>query len=115
MITWELIVAISVYYVIMFATPGPNNSILTASGIKFGFVRTIPNILGVPSGHAIQLTLVCLGLGGLFAQFPILLNILKYAGAAYLLYLAWKMLGSLKVSNTEDKGAPLKYYEAILF
>ena len=115
MITWELIVAISVYYVIMFATPGPNNSILTASGIKFGFVRTIPNILGVPSGHAIQLTLVCLGLGGLFAQFPILLNVLKYAGAVYLLYLAWKMLGSLKVSNAEDKGAPLKYYEAILF
>ena len=115
MITWELIVAISVYYVIMFATPGPNNSILTASGIKFGFVRTIPNILGVPSGHAIQLTLVCLGLGGLFAQFPILLNVLKYAGAVYLLYLAWKMLGSLKVSNAEDKGAPLKYYEAIMF
>lgn len=115
MITWELIVALSVYYVIMFATPGPNNSILTASGIKFGFVRTIPNILGVPSGHAIQLTLVCLGLGGLFAQFPILLNVLKYAGAVYLLYLAWKMLGSLNVSNAEDKGAPLKYYEAILF
>ena len=115
MITWELIVALSVYYVIMFATPSPNNSILTASGIKFGFVRTIPNILGVPSGHAIQLTLVCLGLGGLFAKFPILLNVLKYAGAVYLLYLAWKMLGSLKVSNTEDKGAPLKYYEAILF
>ena len=76
MITWELIVALSVYYVIMFATPGPNNSILTASGIKFGFVSTIPNILGVPSGHAIQLTLVCLGLGGLFAKFPILLNVL---------------------------------------
>lgn len=115
MITWELIVALSVYYVIMFATPGPNNSILTASGIKFGFVRTIPNILGVPSGHAIQLTLVCLGLGGLFAQFPILLNVLKYAGAVYLLYLAWKMLGSLKVSNAEDKVLPLNIMRQFYF
>tara|TARA_B110000014_G_C20032145_1_gene536051 strand:- start:161 stop:760 length:600 start_codon:yes stop_codon:yes gene_type:complete len=115
MITFELFVAISVYYVIMYATPGPNNSILTASGIKFGFIKTIPNIFGIPTGHGIQLTLVCLGLGSLFLQFPILLNILKYIGSAYLLYLAWKMFGSLNIKTTEDKSSPLRYYEAILF
>ena len=115
MITFELLAAISIYYVIMYATPGPNNSILTASGIKFGFTRTIPNILGIPTGHGIQLTLVCFGLGSLFLQFPILLNMLKYIGATYLLYLAWKMFGSLNVKTIEDKSAPLKYYEAILF
>ena len=115
MITFELLAAISIYYVIMYATPGPNNSILTASGIKFGFIKTIPNIFGIPTGHGIQLALVCFGLGALFTQFPILLNILKYVGACYLLYLAWKMFGSLNVSSTEDKSTPLKYYEAILF
>ena len=115
MITFELLAAISIYYVIMYATPGPNNSILTASGIKFGFTRTIPNIFGIPTGHGIQLTFVCFGLGSLFIQFPFLLNALKYIGAIYLLYLAWKMLGSLNVKATEDKSAPLKYYEAILF
>ena len=115
MISFELLAAISVYYFVMYATPGPNNSILTASGIKFGFIRTIPNIFGIPTGHGIQLALVCLGLGALFTHFPILLNILKYVGAFYLLYLAWKMFGSLNVSSTEDKSTPLKYYEAILF
>ena len=115
MISFELLVAISVYYFVMYATPGPNNSILTASGIKFGFIRTIPNIFGIPTGHGIQLSLVCFGLGALFTQFPILLNILKYVGACYLLYLAWKMFGSLNVSSAEDKSTPLKYYEAILF
>ena len=115
MITFELFVGISIYYVIMYATPGPNNSILTASGIKFGFVRTVPNIFGIPTGHGIQLALVCLGLGSLFLQFPFLLSILKYVGATYLLYLAWKMLGSLNVTTTENKSAPLRYYEAILF
>ena len=115
MITWELIAAISVYYFVMYATPGPNNSILTASGIKFGFIRSIPNIIGISSGHGLQLALVCFGLGSLFTQFPILLEVLKYIGACYLLYLAWKMFGSLNISITEEKSSPLKYYEAILF
>ena len=115
MITWELIAAISVYYFVMYATPGPNNSILTASGIKFGFIRSIPNIIGISSGHGLQLALVCFGLGSLFSQFPILLEVLKYIGACYLLYLAWKMFGSLNISRTEEKSSPLKYYEAILF
>ena len=115
MITWELIVAISAYYFVMYITPGPNNSILTASGIKFGFIRSIPNIFGIPTGHSIQLALVCIGLGSLFIKFPFLLTILKYVGAAYLLYLAWKMLGSLNISLSEKKSSPLKFYEAILF
>ena len=115
MITWELTAAVSVYYFVMYATPGPNNSILTASGIKFGFIRSIPNIIGISSGHGLQLALVCFGLGSLFSQFPILLEVLKYIGACYLLYLAWKMFGSLNISRTEEKSSPLKYYEAILF
>ena len=115
MITWELIAAVSVYYFVMYATPGPNNSILTASGIKFGFIRSIPNIIGISSGHGVQLALVCFGLGSLFTQFPILLEVLKYIGACYLLYLAWKMFGSLNISITEEKSSPLKYHEAILF
>ncbi len=115
MITWDLIAAVSVYYFVMYATPGPNNSILTASGIKFGFIRSIPNIIGISSGHGLQLALVCFGLGSLFTQFPILLEVLKYIGACYLLYLAWKMFGSLNISRTEEKSSPLKYYEAILF
>ena len=115
MITLELIAAVSVYYFVMYATPGPNNSILTASGIKFGFIRSIPNIIGISSGHGVQLALVCFGLGSLFTQFPILLEILKYIGACYLLYLAWKMFGSLNISITEEKSSPLKYHEAILF
>ena len=99
----------------MYKRQGPNNSILTASGIKFGFIKTIPNIFGIPTGHGIQLTLVCFGLGSLFLQFPYLLDILKYIGATYLLYLAWKMFGSLNIQITESKSSPLRYYEAILF
>jgi threonine/homoserine/homoserine lactone efflux protein len=115
MINFELLTEVTIFYFIMYVTPGPNNSILTASGIKFGFLKTIPNILGIPTGHGIQLALVCFGLGSLFIQFPFLLIALKYIGAVYLLYLAWKMLGSLNIKSSEDKSFPLKYYQAILF
>jgi len=114
-ITWELILALAVYNFIMYATPGPNNSILTASGIKFGFTKSIPNIFGIPTGHGLQLALVCLGLGSLFIKYPILFDILRYVGSAYILYLAYKMFGSLNIAKTEDRSRPLKYYEAILF
>ena len=115
MITWELILAVATYNFVMYVTPGPNNSILTTSGIKFGFIRSVPNIFGIPTGHGLQLALVCLGLGTLFTTFPILLDILRYIGAAYILYLAYKMFGSLNITATEEKSRPLKYYEAILF
>tara|TARA_B100001123_G_C15264121_1_gene1007759 strand:- start:58 stop:666 length:609 start_codon:yes stop_codon:yes gene_type:complete len=115
MITWELIITISAYNFVMYVTPGPNNSILTASAIKFGFFRTVPNIFGIPTGHGLQLALVCLGLGSLFTQFPFLLDILRYLGAAYIIYLAYKMFGSLNVTSAEEKTRPLQYYEAILF
>ena len=107
MITWELIAALAVYNFVMYVTPGPNNSILTASGIKFGFIRSIPNIFGIPSGHGLQLALVCLGLGSLFITYPILYDILRYVGAGYILYLAYKMFGSLNISKTEDRSCLL--------
>tara|TARA_B100000131_G_C18055585_1_gene588271 strand:- start:674 stop:1276 length:603 start_codon:yes stop_codon:yes gene_type:complete len=114
-ITWELIIAVATYNFVMYVTPGPNNAILTASGIKFGFIRTLPNLFGIPTGHGLQLMLVCLGLGSLFIAFPILLEILRYVGATYLLYLSYKMFGSLNVNIKEDKSRPLTFFEAIIF
>ena len=115
MINLELLLTISSYYFVMYVTPGPNNSILAASGIKFGFFRTIPNIIGIPVGHGVQLTLVTLGLGSIFEHYPTIFILLKYIGATYLLYLAWKMFGSLNIAKNETKASPLKFYEAILF
>ena len=114
MITVELFVALVGYYIVMYITPGPNNTMLTVSGIKFGFIRTIPHLFGIPTGHAVQLTLVCLGLGTIFETYPEVQEILKWIGSGYLLYLAWRMLGSLKVGN-QDTSSPLKFYEAIIF
>jgi len=98
----------------MFATPGPNNAMLTASGMKFGYLRTLPHIIGIPLGHFIQITLVCYGLGNVFIKFPQIQFYMKFLCFVYLLYLSWKMLGSISVTKKET-GRPLKFYEASLF
>ena len=114
MIEFKLFFALVSYYFVMFATPGPNNAMLTASGIKFGFKRTIPHVLGIPLGHLVQITSVCFGLGILFQKYPLIQVYLKWICFFYLLYLGWKILGSLDSSNKET-GRPLKFYEAALF
>jgi threonine/homoserine/homoserine lactone efflux protein len=114
MITYSSWSALIVYYFIMFATPGPNNAMLTASGMKFGYLRTLPHIIGIPLGHFIQITLVCYGLGNVFIKFPQIQFYMKFLCFVYLLYLSWKMLGSISVTKKET-GRPLKFYEASLF
>jgi len=114
MIELKLFFALVSYYFVMFATPGPNNAMLTASGIKFGFKRTLPHLFGIPFGHVIQITLVCLGLGALFQKYPFVQFYLKWICFFYLLFLGWKIIGSF--SNKQNgNGRPLKFYEAALF
>ena len=114
MIEFKLFFALISYYFVMFVTPGPNNAMLTASGIKFGFKKTIPHLIGIPFGHTIQITLVCFGLGNLFQKYPLIQNYLKWLCFFYLLYLGWKIIGSFS-EHKKESGRPLKLYEAALF
>jgi len=114
MIEFKLFFALISYYFVMFATPGPNNAMLTASGIKFGFRKTLPHLVGIPVGHVIQISLVCFGLGTLFQKYPLIQFYLKWVCFLYLIYLGSKMIGSFSQTNKES-GRPLKLYEAALF
>ena len=114
MITFPLWSALIIYYFIMFVTPGPNNAMLTASGMKFGFVRTLPHLIGIPLGHFFQIILVSYGMGNILIKFPYIQFYMKILCFFYLLYLSWKMLGSFSVVKKES-GRPLKFYEASLF
>jgi threonine/homoserine/homoserine lactone efflux protein len=102
MIEFKLFFALVSYYFVMFATPGPNNAMLTASGIKFGFKKTLPHLIGIPFGHVIQITLVCFGLGTLFKEYPLIQIYLKWICFFYLLFLGWKILGSFSNTNKES-------------
>ena len=114
MINFALFSALSAFYFTMFITPGPNNAMLTASGMKFGFIRTLPHLIGIPLGHIFQIGLVCFGLANLFLIYPQIQSYMKILCFLYLLYLSWKMIGSFSLDK-KDSGRPLKFYEASLF
>ena len=114
MITFALFSALSAFYFTMFFTPGPNNAMLTASGMKFGFVKTLPHLIGIPLGHILQIGLTCFGLANLFLLYPQVQLYMKILCFLYLLYLGWKMIGSFSMVQKE-KGRPLRFYEASLF
>src|SRR4051812_43476527 len=91
------IAALALFIFVAAVTPGPNNAMLMASGAKFGLKKTVPHMVGVVVGFAILIAVVGLGLGALFAVFPFLHTILRWAGALYLLWLAWKIATSTDV------------------
>src|SRR2546430_96088 len=111
----ELIIAFVVFALASLFTPGPNNLMLMTSGVNYGFTRTLPHALGVAFGFGFLVLVVGIGLGALFAAFPALYTILKFAGAAYLIYLAWLIArsGPAKASGTRDQ--PLTFLQAAAF
>lgn len=74
-------------------TPGPNNIMLTSSGIWFGFQRSVPHMLGITLGFGVLLALCAFGIGAAVIAVPQLVLLLKALGSAYLLYLAWQLRG----------------------
>lgn len=79
------------YCLVMSGTPGPNNMMMVASGAHHGYRSTLPAILGINAGGAVQTFVTCLGLGAVFVAWPMLHAALKLAGTLYLLVLAWKL------------------------
>ena len=114
MINFALFSALAAFYFTMFFTPGPNNAMLTASGMKFGFGRTLPHLIGISVGHILQIGLTCFGLANIFLIYPQVQFYMKILCFLYLLYLSWKMIGSFS-SIQKETGRPLKFYEASLF
>ena len=107
------------FAVSMSATPGPNNTMLTASGANWGFRRTVPHLLGVVVGFPVMIVLVALGAGGLLRARPWLQDGLRWIGVAYLLWLAWK-IGTARPALQQNGaarpvGRPLGFARAALF
>lgn len=96
-------------------TPGPNNLMLLASGANFGLRATGPHMLGVSIGFPVMVVAVGLGLGAVFEQWPVLHKILRWAGSAYLLWLAWKIATAAGMGEAERRGKPFTFLQAAGF
>jgi threonine/homoserine/homoserine lactone efflux protein len=97
-------------------TPGPNNIMLMNSGASFGFRRTIPHLLGVGLGFPLMVLVAGLGVGTLFERLPILHEIIRWVGVAYMLWMAWHMAQARSLGSEREKGSrPMRFLEAVLF
>lgn len=114
--TTELLLAFIAFAFVTSVTPGPNNMMLLASGVNFGLRRSLPHMFGISLGFMLLVASVGLGLGQLFEQVPLLYNVLRYLGAAYLLYLAWKIANSgAPDSQNNAAGKPFSFLQAAAF
>jgi threonine/homoserine/homoserine lactone efflux protein len=96
-------------------TPGPNNLMLSASGIAFGWRRTLPHLLGVSVGFGALVVFCGYGVGALVERNPTAGLVLQIVGSAYLLYLAWAMRHALAPDAAETRSRPMRFAEAALF
>jgi threonine/homoserine/homoserine lactone efflux protein len=112
----SLLIAFVIFATVMFFTPGPNNIMLLSSGLTYGFRPTIPHIIGITVGFAFMVGAVGLGLGTVFIAYPVLQTVLKYAGIAYLVYLAIHIAMSEPPSADQDnRGRPMTFWGAAIF
>ena len=112
----SLLFAFVIFATVMFFTPGPNNIMLLSSALTYGFRRTVPHLVGIVIGFAFMVGAVGVGLGTVFITYPILQTILKYAGAAYLIYLAAVIAMSGPVTPGQDNArGPMTFWGAAVF
>jgi len=111
-----LFIAFVMFAAVMYLTPGPNNIIVLSSGLSYGFRPTLPAIAGITFGCAFMVAAAGVGFGAIFVAYPALQTILKYAGAAYLIYLAARIGFAEPVAPGRDnRRGPMTFWGAVLF
>ena len=105
--TLEQTLAFLAFSLVMAGTPGPSNTLLTATGASVGVLRGVPAVIGVVVGMGALMLVVALGLGTLILQTALIMTAVKWVGAGFLLWLAWKIATSeVEVADATDEGAP---------
>ncbi len=115
--TLDLLAALATFALVTVITPGPNNLMLMASGTNFGFVRTIPHMLGIGLGFPLMVACVGLGVMQVFDLWPLSYILLKTVSVAYLLYLAWRIANAAPPASADGpaEGRPLTFLQSAAF
>lgn len=96
-------------------TPGPNNMMLFASGVNFGFRRTIPHMVGISVGFFVLLLGIGYGLGALLETVPLLYTAIRFTGGVYLLWIAWKIANTHEIGEAKTGAEPMTLLGAAAF
>ena len=102
------------FAVVAAVTPGPSNLMLTITGAMVGIVRGLPCLAGVGAGMALMMFVVAFGLGSVVLAYPAIVTALKIGGAAFLLWLAWKIATAVH-RDAGGEARPVGFGGAFLF
>jgi threonine/homoserine/homoserine lactone efflux protein len=115
----ETLLAASLFAVVSSITPGPNNMMILASGVNFGFARSLRHLFGIVLGFGLMILLVGMGLHTVLERAPLLQTVMRWGGAAYLLWLAWKLAHagppSGDTQDAESAAQPMGFFAAAAF
>ena len=103
------------FCIVMTSTPGPNNALVMLSGARFGIYKTVPLILGIAFGVAVQLFTIGIGLNQIFLTLPQLQFILGFIGFMYILWLAWKIASSGPLNIELEQKPSMGFLQGALF
>ncbi|MCB4821469.1 LysE family translocator [Roseicella aerolata] len=103
------------FAVAMSATPGPNNALAAATAANFGLRRSLPMVLGVSIGFPVMLVLVAFGAAELLRGVPEVMLVLRWVGAAWMLWLAWQIATAAPAATGMAAGRPMTLLQAALF
>jgi homoserine/homoserine lactone efflux protein len=105
----KLLLIFAVTELLLSLTPGPAVLLVVAQGMRFGFASSIRGTLGILTGNAIYFALSAAGLGALLIASATLFEIIKWVGAAYLVYVGAKMLISKgETPEVMDESVPAR-------
>jgi threonine/homoserine/homoserine lactone efflux protein len=112
--TLEQGLAFFLFSVAAAGTPGPSNTLLTATGANVGVLRGLPCLLGVSLGMGLMMFLVAFGLGSVILRHPLVMDGVKWCGAAVLCWLAWK-IATARRAGADTAGPPVGFLGAAAF
>jgi len=101
-------------------TPGPNNLLLMRSGASFGVRRSLKHLFGVQAGFVALVLLSHIGAAALLLAMPRAFGVLRWACAAYLLWLAWLILRDARPRAADAPAPaaasrPMRFAEGLAF
>ncbi len=105
----ELFYSFVLFAVVATATPGGATTLATASGIQFGFRRSVPLLLGIALGLASLAAAAASGLAAFLQTFPALELAVRLAGTAYLAWLAYKIGMAGAPGQNDERDQPISF------
>lgn len=94
-------------------SPGPNTTLSTALAANFGLRRALRFCLAVPTGWTLLMLVTGLGLGAVITGVPLLRWAVKLGGVAYMLWLAWRLGGSARLSQADPARLQITFWQGV--